>query len=165
MIGRIKELIITQGGKNIAPVPIEETIKSKLTKIVSQAMVVGDSKKYLSCLFTLQVAVDPKTLLPTDRLNPGAISWCKEILGDSAASDVNSIDDFINGPHSDKLRNAIQNAIDEYNQTAETQVHQVKKFSILPNEFSSQGGELGPTLKLKRHVVYRKYASLIDAMY
>ena len=163
--GRIKELIITEGGKNVAPVPIEEAIKSKLSQVVSQAMVVGDSKRYLSCLFTLQVAVDPQTLLPTDKLNPGATSWCKEVLGESAASNVKSVSDFIKGQHSDQLRAAIQKAIDEYNQTAETQVHRVKKFCILPNEFSMQGGELGPTLKLKRHVVYYKYSSLIDEMY
>ena len=58
--GRIKELIITQGGKNIAPVPIEDVIKSKLPKIVSNVMVVGDGQKFLSCLITLQVTTDPK---------------------------------------------------------------------------------------------------------
>ena len=78
--GRIKELIITQGGKNIAPVPIEDSIKSKLPKIISQAVLVGDNKKYVSCIFTLQVAADPQTMLPTEILDPGAVSWCKDVL-------------------------------------------------------------------------------------
>ena len=76
------------------------------------------------------------------------------------------MEDFIAaGPHSEKLREAVQKAVDDYNQTAETKVHQVKKFCILPNELSFQGGELGPTLKMKRHVVTKKYGKFIDEMY
>ena len=163
--GRIKELIITQGGKNVAPVPIEDSIKSKLPKIISQAVLVGDNKKYVSCLFTLQVAADPQTMLPTEILDPGAVSWCKDVLGETEGSQVKSISDFLSGPHSERLRAGIQKGLDEYNREAETQVHQVKKFCILPSEFSFQGGELGPTLKLKRHVVTKKYEDVINSMY
>ena len=58
----IEELIITQGGKNIAPVPIEDVIKSKLPKIHRNVMVIGDYQKFLSCLITLQVTTDPELL-------------------------------------------------------------------------------------------------------
>ena len=158
-------MIITQGGKNIAPVPIEEELKSKLSNIISQAVVVGDNQKYLSCLFTLQVTVDPTTLLPTETLNPGAVAWCKAVLGDSDGRQVKSTQDFIKGPHAEKLRAAIQKSVEDSNKKAETQVHQVKKFCVLPNEFSFHSGELGPTLKLKRHVVVKKYKTYIDKMY
>ena len=128
-------------------------------------MVVGDNQKYLSCLFTLQVTADPKTAAPTSTLNPGAVSWCKEVLGDGDGGQVKSVEDFISGKHAERLQGALQKAVDESNKMAETQVHQVKKFCILPTEFSFGGGELGPTLKLKRHVVYNKYKSVIDGMY
>ena len=158
--------MITEGGKNIAPVPIEEDIKSRLTPIISNAMVVGDSKKYLSCLFTLQVTVDPATLLPTEFLNPAAVAWCKSHLGESKGGQVKTTHDFIEGPYAEKLRSVIQKSINEYNEkSAETQVHKVKDFCILPHEFSFQTGELGPTLKVKRHVVTSKYKASIEEMY
>ena len=128
-------------------------------------MLVGDNQKYVSCLFTLQVTVDPQTLLPTDILDPGAVSWCKEVLGEYEGGQVKSIGDFLSGPHSEKLSSAIQQGVDKYNKAAETQVHQVKKFRVLPSEFSFQAGELGPTLKLKRHVITKKYADIINSMY
>ena len=159
--GRIKELIITEGGKNIAPVPIEETIKSQLPKIISNVMVVGDAKKYLSCLITLQVVVDMKTMQPTSVLESWAQAWCKKIAG----AEVKTVDDFLTGPHSAKLRNQIQGAIDEYNTKAETSAHRIQKFTVMPGEFSFVGGELGPTLKMKRHVITAKYSDDIDNMY
>ena len=61
VISRIKELI-TQGGKNIAPVPIEDVIKSKLPKVESNVMVIRDLQNFLSCLITLQVTTDPELL-------------------------------------------------------------------------------------------------------
>ena len=62
-------------------------------------MIVGDNQKYLSCLFTLQVTADLQTAAPTNVLHPGAVSWCKEILGEREIGEVKSVDDFINGPH------------------------------------------------------------------
>ena len=80
--GRIKELIITEGGKNIAPIPIEDDIKDRLSSVVSQAVVIGDKKKHLSCLLTLKVEIDPSTNLPTDKLDPVVIDWCKSMLAE-----------------------------------------------------------------------------------
>ena len=62
--GRIKELLVTAGGENVAPVPIEDAVKARLP-CASQVVVVGDRKKFLSCLITMQLEVDPKTLMPT----------------------------------------------------------------------------------------------------
>jgi len=163
--GRIKELIITEGGKNIAPVPIEDNIKTSLKDVISQVVVVGDNRKHLSCLLTLQVTVDPVTNLPTSNLDSAATSWCQNMIGSKTDSPVCTVDDFMNGPHSVKLINEIQKAINHCNKMAESKVHQVKKFCLLPCEFSFQGGELGPTLKLKRHVIMSKYESFIDQMY
>merc|ERR1712080_515857 len=65
--GRIKEIIITAGGENIAPVPIEDRIKQELP-CISNAMVVGDRKKFLSCLLTVRTEVNPVTLYPLNTL-------------------------------------------------------------------------------------------------
>ena len=98
--GRIKELIITEGGKNIAPIPIESRIKEELSSVISQAMVIGDNQKFLSCLLTLKVAVDPQTLIPTDNLDPVAREWCKKVLKENGKqNDMNipkTISDFKN---------------------------------------------------------------------
>ena len=79
---------------------------------------------------------------------------------------MTTIDDFLAGPHSHALLKEIQAAIDKYNdQKAETSAHKIQKFTVLPGEFSFFGGELGPTLKLKRHVIAEKYSHNIDKMY
>lgn len=77
--GRIKELIITGAGKNIAPVPVEDEVKRELPDVVSNVVVIGDGKKYLTCLLTLKVVVDPATALPTDRLDVPLVEWCRSL--------------------------------------------------------------------------------------
>ena len=95
--GRIKELVITAGGENIAPVPIETRFKQALPELVSNCMLVGDRRKFLSLLVTLRVEPDPETLAPTDRLTPGAraalerqceltVSSVNELIAQLAAS-------------------------------------------------------------------------------
>ena len=168
--GRIKELIITEGGKNIAPIPIEDDIKDRLSSVVSQAVVIGDKKKHLSCLLTLKVEIDPSTNLPTDKLDPVVIDWCKSILADKKIGEneqnipVKTID-FIKGPHSDIFMQGIQGGIDAVNSNAAFRAAEVRKFCVLEHDFSISTGELGPTLKLKRHVVSEKYRDEIDGMY
>ncbi len=76
--GRLKELIITAGGENIAPLPIEDNVKRELPGVVSNVVVIGDGKKYLTCLLTLKVTVDPATAQPTDNLEETVIEWCQE---------------------------------------------------------------------------------------
>jgi long-chain-fatty-acid--CoA ligase ACSBG len=159
--GRIKELIVTAGGENIAPVPIEERIKRELQSVVSNVVLIGEAKKYLTVLLTVRVDVDADTLLPTDRLEPSATFWCKK----RGANNVRTINDFINGPHAEKLRAGIQEGLDRANAEAYSRPQRVQKFSFVPEEFSVKGDELGPTLKVKRHVVHKKYEDLINTMY
>lgn len=159
--GRLKELIITAGGENIAPVPIEEAIKTELSDVVSYAIVVGEKKKYLSCVITLKVGTDAETMQPTRLLDPSVVSWAEKM----GCQGLETLDDFISGPHAEKLRNAIQIGLDAVNSGAGSNPQRIQKFAILPNEFSVLGGELGPTLKIKRYSVYEKYASYIENMY
>ena len=76
--GRAKEILITAGGENIAPIPIEECIKKELP-CVANAMVIGDRKKFLSCFLTLKTDVDPVTLEPQNQLSPLSLEWCQSI--------------------------------------------------------------------------------------
>ena len=68
IVGRIKEIIITAGGENIAPVNIEDEVKKELEAVVSNIMVVGEKRRFLSSLITLRVKPDPETLIPTSEL-------------------------------------------------------------------------------------------------
>ena len=167
--GRIKELIITEGGKNIAPIPIESRIKEALCTVISQAIVIGDQQKYLTCLLTLKVEVDPTTSIPTDILEPCVKTWCKEILKDKRIQGdfkiPRTIWEFKKSDHLETLLQGIQKGIDEANQKADFRAAEVKRFCILPNEFSIPGGEFGPTLKIKRHAIVKKYQEQIDNMY
>lgn len=159
--GRIKELIITAGGENITPVVIEENIKRVLPGVVSNVMVVGDQRKYLICLLTLRVEIDPKTAQPTDKLDKTVVDWC-EALG---VPGLSTVGDFLTHPQKGLLDEGIQWGINAANEMALSNPSKVQKFAVLPAEFSNGGGELGPTLKLKRFFVASKYAEVIDRMY
>ncbi|MFT3766883.1 MAG: long-chain fatty acid--CoA ligase [Minicystis sp.] len=133
--GRKKEIIITAGGKNITPKNIENALKEH--PLIAEAVVVGDRRKYLTVLL----------ILDADAL----VRFAKE-KGFRAATEA------------PEVRAEIQRLVDEVNATL-ARVETVKKFTILPQPFSIDGGELTPTLKVKRKVVYDKYAREIDAMY
>jgi long-chain-fatty-acid--CoA ligase ACSBG len=77
--GRIKEIIITAGGENVSPVPIEENLKSVLPNLISSSMVVGDKQKFLSILVTLKTVPNPETTLPTDNLMPEAVQFLSSL--------------------------------------------------------------------------------------
>ncbi|PIK45863.1 putative long-chain-fatty-acid--CoA ligase ACSBG2-like, partial [Apostichopus japonicus] len=154
--GRIKELIITAGGENIPPVLIEDEIKKK-TPLISNCMLIGDQRKFLSILLCLKVNIDPKTQLPTEELNKEALGICKQIGSNATTVEEAEKDDAI-AQH-------IQKGIDEYNKAAVSRAQKVQKWRILRKDFSVAGGELGPTLKLKRPVVMKMYADLADQFY
>lgn len=116
--GRLKELIITAGGENIAPVPIEDCIKEQL-HIVSNVMVIGDQKKYLSCLLTLKTVVDEETGYPTDQLSDVAITECR--MAGSTASTVSEI----TCGKDDCILTMIKRGIDEANRQAVARTHKV----------------------------------------
>ncbi|HEY6179470.1 MAG TPA: long-chain fatty acid--CoA ligase [Kofleriaceae bacterium] len=133
--GRKKEIIITAGGKNIAPKNIEAALKE--TPLISEAIVIGDRKKFLSALITIDEDA-AKKLAP-------------ELAADKLAA-------------APAIRNAIQKQVDTVNETL-ARVEQIKKFTVLPRAFSIASGELTPTMKLKRKVISQRYESEINAMY
>jgi long-chain acyl-CoA synthetase len=133
--GRKKEIIITAGGKNIAPKNIEAALKESL--LISEAIVIGDRKKFLSALVTIDEAVAQK------------------LAPDLAAGQLAG---------SPAVRAAVQKQVDTVNE-ALARVEQIKKFAILPQAFSIANGELTPTLKLKRKVIAQRYETQINAMY
>lgn len=75
--GRIKDVIITSGGKNIAPYPIEDKIKAELSDFVSNCVVVGDKQKHLACLLTVRSVPDPLTMEATTQMDAAAWEWCR----------------------------------------------------------------------------------------
>ena len=137
--GRKKDIIITAGGKNITPANLEAEIKQH--PLVSQCVVIGDRRPFLVALVTL----DPEEAasyaaehgLPTD---PQALAASPEV------------------------RATIEAHVEKINQKF-ARVEQVKKIEVLAQDLSQEGGELTPTLKVKRNVVAEKYADVIDSMY
>ncbi|ESN98461.1 hypothetical protein HELRODRAFT_101643 [Helobdella robusta] len=158
--GRIKELIITAGGENVAPIPIEDCLKESLP-CVSNCMLVGDGKKFLSMLITLKTKVDVATTEPLDELHPFTIEWCQKIGLPSDVTTLTQLREHMAG----KVATAMQAVIDRCNKKAISRAQVIQKWSILPRDFSIFYGELGPTLKLKRKVVANMYKSTIDAFY
>jgi long-chain acyl-CoA synthetase len=142
--GRKKELIVTAGGKNVAPAPMEDKLRAH--PLISQCMVVGDQRPFIAALITL----DPEAL-------PG---W-RTAHGLSEPEDPTSAADLLDNPD---LLAELDAAVKEAN-TAVSQAEGIRKFSVLPHDFSEASGELTPTLKLKRNVVAESHAEDIDALY
>ncbi|MCP4360160.1 MAG: long-chain fatty acid--CoA ligase, partial [Chloroflexi bacterium] len=137
---RKKNIIVTAGGKNVAPAHIENLLMH--SPLISQAMVHGDKRKYLVALITL----DPETIqIWADEQGKGAMSY-EELSGDTAVHPL------------------VQAIVDEANQYL-ARYEQIKYFRILPEEVSVENDMLTPTLKLKRRVVEEKYEDWLDGMY
>jgi long-chain acyl-CoA synthetase len=136
---RIKELIVTAGGKNVAPQPIENALKTH--EFIAQAMVIGDRRNFISAIIVPQAEV--------------LESWAGEkgIDGDLATlcRDQRVIDHY---------RAAVEARMGAF-----SRYESVRKFTLVPDEFSQEAGELTPTLKLKRRVLLARYADVIDQMY
>nr|XP_015098639.1 long-chain-fatty-acid--CoA ligase ACSBG1 isoform X3 [Vicugna pacos] len=156
--GRLKELIITTGGENVPPVPIEDAVKMELP-IISFAMLIGDQRKFLSMLLTLKCTLDPDTSDPTDNLTEQAVEFCQRV--GSRATTVSEIVD----KKDEAVYQAIEEGIQRVNMKAAAQPYHIQKWTILKRDFSISGEELGPTMKLKRHKVLEKYKDLIDSLY
>ena len=139
--GRKKELIVTAGGKNVAPAVLEDRLRAH--PLVSQCMVVGDNKPFIGCLIT----IDPEAF-PAWKAQAGK-------PGEAGVADL--VDD-------PDLRAVIQGAVDEANK-AVSNAEAIKSFRILPVDFTEEGGELTPTLKLKRAVVLKEFAADVEAIY
>ncbi len=137
--GRKKELLVTAGGKNVAPAPLEDRIRAH--PLVSQCMVVGDGKPFVAALITL----DPEALP----------AWA-ERKGKSTASESLAGDPDVLAE--------IQRAIDDANQMV-SKAESIRKFAILPSDWTEEGGQLTPSLKLKRAVVMREFRDAVEALY
>ncbi|NXC02378.1 ACBG2 ligase, partial [Orthonyx spaldingii] len=156
--GRIKELIITAGGENVPPVPIEDAVKNAVP-IISNAMLVGDKAKFLAMLLTLKCVVDAETGEPGDELAPEALEFCQKL-----GSKATKVSEIISSK--DKaVYAAIQKGISAVNEGAVSNAQKVQKWVLLEKDFSLFGGELGPTMKLKRPVVAQKYQAQISQFY
>ncbi|XP_035409969.1 long-chain-fatty-acid--CoA ligase ACSBG1 isoform X3 [Cygnus atratus] len=156
--GRIKDLIITAGGENVPPLPIEDAVKKELP-IVSNAMVIGDKKKFLSMLLTLKSVLDPDTSDPTDLLTEQARDFCQK-----TGSKATKVSEIV-ATRDQAIYQAIQEGINKVNMNATNRVHCIQKWIVLPRDFSISGGELGPTMKLKRLTVLEKYRKEVDSFY
>ncbi len=137
---RKKDLLITAGGENIAPQVLEGLLKG--IPVVAQAVVIGDRRKYLAALVTL---------------DPERIAAEAQVAGSSAKS-------VVDAARCKTFQQHLQKQIDEVNATL-ARVQTIKKFAIVPNEFTIDGGELTPTLKVKRKVVNEKYKVQIESLY
>uniref|UniRef100_A0A8C1KQL7 Long-chain-fatty-acid--CoA ligase ACSBG1 n=1 Tax=Cyprinus carpio TaxID=7962 RepID=A0A8C1KQL7_CYPCA len=156
--GRIKELIITAGGENIPPLPIEDAVKQELP-IISNAMLIGDKRKFLSILLTLKCTINPETTEPTDILSLEAVEFCQRL-----GSQSTKVSDIIGGK--DKLvYQSIEEGIARVNSKATSNAQRIQKWIILGKDFSIVGGELGPTMKLRRPAVLQIYHSEIESFY
>jgi long-chain acyl-CoA synthetase len=141
IVGRKKEIIVTAGGKNVAPALLEDRLRAH--PLISQAMAVGDQQPFIAALIT----IDPEAF-------PG---W-RERNGKDAKATVG---DLAEDPD---LTAEIELAVKEANQ-AVSKAEAIRKFRILPVDFTEDTGELTPTLKVKRKVVAEKFAGDIDALY
>ncbi|MDW8133606.1 MAG: AMP-binding protein [Bacteroidia bacterium] len=136
---RKKELFKTAGGKYIAPQPIESALKSSL--YIEQAMVIGEYRKFPAAL-----------IVPSF---PQVEKWAQE-----RQIQFSSREDLVRHP---KLIELIQQEVDQINQQF-SQYERIKKFILLSKEWTIEGGELTPTLKLKRRVILSQYKGAIDAL-
>jgi len=118
---RLKDILVTAGGKNVAPQNLENALKTHA--VISQALVVGDRRPYVAALITLSEEVDPADAAP-----------------------------------------AVQRAVDEVNSEL-SRYEQIKRFTVLPRDFTLEAGEVTPTLKLKRRVCQEHFAAEIEELY
>lgn len=138
--GRKKELLVTAAGKNVAPAVLEDRLRANW--LVSQCMVVGDAKPFIGALVT----IDPESF-------PAWVSQNNK--GDATVADMVTDPD---------LNAAIQSAVDEANK-AVSHAEAIKKFAILPVDWTEEGGQITPSLKLKRAVVMQEFGEDVERLY
>ena len=136
---RKKDILVTAGGKNVAPQNIENDLKT--SKYVSQALVIGDKRPYVAALLTL------------DSVEIGRWAAENALDGDIAALSQD-----------ERVRELLQDTVDEANRER-SRFEQVKRFTVLHRDFTMEDGEITPTLKLRRRAVQEHFADEIDALY
>jgi long-chain acyl-CoA synthetase len=139
--GRKKEILVTSGGKNVAPSVIEDRISAH--PLVGQSLVVGDGQKYVAALITIDADY---------------FAYWKTTAGKPESATVADLADDAD------LTAEIQKAVDDGNRAVST-AESVRKFRILDTEFNPENGYLTPSLKLKRNVIMKDFATEVDALY
>ncbi|CAM5703077.1 AMP-dependent synthetase/ligase [Streptomyces aurantiogriseus] len=138
--GRKKEMIITAGGKSVAPAPLENWLRSH--PLISQCMVLGDGRPYVSALITL----DPDGLTHWRQMNGKHPVPPELLIGD------------------EELNAVLQRAIDEANKLV-SRPESIRRFAILPRDFSEMEGHLTPSMKLRREAILRDFADAVEGLY
>ncbi|WP_030812858.1 AMP-dependent synthetase/ligase [Streptomyces sp. NRRL S-337] len=139
--GRKKEILVTAGGKNVAPAVIEDRIRAHA--LIAECMVVGDGRPFIGALVTLDEEFLPR--------------WAEEHGRPAGSTPAELASD-------PELLAAVQRAVDDGN-AAVSQAESVRKFRILPTQFTEESGHVTPSLKLKRNVVAKDFAEEIEAIY
>jgi long-chain acyl-CoA synthetase len=137
--GRKKEILVTAGGKNVAPAVLEDRLRAHA--LVDQCLVVGDGQPFIAALVTIDRETFPQ--------------WAEQ-HGKSG-----SVEDNLDDPD---LLAAVQAAVDDAN-AAVSKAESIRKFVVLPAEWTEEGGQLTPSLKLKRNVVMREFRSEVESIY
>ena len=138
--GRKKELLVTAGGKNVAPAVLEDGLRAH--PLISQCIVVGDQKPFIAALLTLD-----GEMLPAWAKNHGV----QGLTADSARTD-------------EAVLAELQKAVDDANR-AVSKAESIRKFAVLPGDFTEENGYLTPSLKLRRNVVMQDFTAQVDALY
>ncbi|MDT0346678.1 AMP-dependent synthetase/ligase [Streptomyces litchfieldiae] len=138
--GRKKDLIITSGGKNVAPGPLEDALRAH--PLISQCLVVGDNRPYLAALLTL----DPDGLAHWQQVTDRRHVPVAELIADP------------------ELLRHLQRALDEANSLVST-AESIRAFRVLPRDFTEDAGHLTPSMKLRRAAVLRDLAAVVDELY
>ncbi|MFF1452623.1 AMP-dependent synthetase/ligase [Streptomyces sp. NPDC058274] len=138
--GRKKEILITAGGKNVAPAPLENWLRSH--PLIAQCMVLGDRRPYITALITL---------------DPEGITHWRQMNGKHGVPPELLLDD-------PELRTVLQRAIDEANRLV-SRPESIRKFAVLPRDFTEEAGHLTPSMKLRREAIARDFADDIEGLY
>ncbi|TDU76694.1 long-chain acyl-CoA synthetase [Streptomyces sp. KS 21] len=138
--GRKKDLIITSGGKNVAPAPLEDWLRAH--PLVGQCMVIGDNRPYVVAVITLE----PEGLAHWRQMRKKTAMPMRELVQD------------------EELRAELQRAVDEANQLV-SRAESIRRFAVLPGQFTEARGHLTPSLKLKRAAIARDYEREIEDLY
>ncbi|WP_371772584.1 long-chain fatty acid--CoA ligase [Streptomyces sp. NBC_01438] len=138
--GRKKDILITSGGKNVTPAPLEDWLRAH--PLVSQCMVVGDNRSFITALITLE----PDGLSHWRRMRKKEGVPVRELI------------------HDEELHTTLQRAVDEANRLV-SRAESIRKFTVLPVDFTEERGHLTPSLKLKRDAITRDFAAEIEELY
>ena len=139
--GRKKELLVTAGGKNVAPAPLEDPLRAN--PLIGQAVVIGDQKPFIAALISLDAEMLP--------------IWLGNNGGDKSMS-------VSEAAKTDLVRNEIQRAVDEVNRSV-SKAESIRKFVIIETELTEESGHLTPSLKIKRNQVMSDFSPVVDEIY